>query len=155
MRAFDPLPAATLAAHLNAVLCTPEQLPSLTSEQVSLLLASNSWSAAVVRQEPLWIVYHPRHAPARRESDLMHELAHVLLKHPLVGFNLTTGLPQRRLQDEDEATYLGGCLQIPRRGLLWAVERKMTLAEMCAHFGASEKMVRFRGNVTGASISHV
>jgi Zn-dependent peptidase ImmA (M78 family) len=137
------------------MLFTPEQLPSLTSEQVSLLLASNAWSAAVIRQDPLWIVYHSQHAPARRESDLMHELAHVLLKHLLVGFDPTTGLPQRRLQDEDEATYLGGCLQIPRRGLLWAVERKMTLAEMCAHFGASKKMVQFRGNVTGVLISNV
>lgn len=155
LRAFDPLSAATLAAHLSAVLFTPQQLPSLTSEQVSLLLASNSWSTAVVRQDPLWIVYHPQHAPARRESDVMHELAHVLLKHLLVGFDPTTGLPNRRQQDEDEATYLGGCLQIPRRGLLWAVERTMTLTEICAHFGASEKMIRFRGNVAGVSIRDV
>jgi hypothetical protein len=155
LRAFDPLPAATLAAHLHAVLFTPQQLPSLTPEQVSLLLASHSWSAAIVCQDPLWIVYHPLHASPRRESDLMHELAHVLLKHPLAGFNPTTGLPQQRQQDEDEATYLGGCLQIPRRGLLWAIGCKKTLAEICAHFGASEKMVRFRGNVTGISISDV
>jgi IrrE N-terminal-like domain len=155
LRAIDALPAATLAAHLNAVLFSPQQLPSLAPEQVWLLLASNSWSAAVVCQDPLWIVYHPPHAPARRESDLMHELAHALLKHPLVSFDLITGLPQRRQRDEDEATYLGGCLQIPRRGLLWAVERKMTVAEICAHLGASERIVRFRSNVTGVSINDV
>jgi Zn-dependent peptidase ImmA (M78 family) len=144
-----------LAAHLNAVLFTPQQLPSLTPEQISLLLVSNSWSAAVVRQAPLWIVYHPLRAPARRESDLMHELAHVLLQHPLVSFDPTTGQPQQRQQDEDEATYLGGCLQIPRRGLLWAVGCKMTLAEICAHFSVSKQMVQFRGNVTGVSINDV
>jgi hypothetical protein len=93
-----------LAAHLKAVLFTPQRLPSLTPEQVSLLLASNAWSAAIVSQNPLWIVYHPRHVPARRESDLIHEFAHILLKHSLVGFDPATRMPQRRQQNEDEAT---------------------------------------------------
>jgi hypothetical protein len=149
LRAFDPLPVGRVASHLKATLITPQDLPSLTDDQVAHLLASTSWSAAVIRHRPLWIVYHPQHTPARHQSDLMHEFAHVLLSHPMVGIDPHTGLPQRRPQDEDEATYLGGCLQIPRRGLLWAVQRHMSLSAISTHFGASEEMVRFRGNVVG------
>lgn len=78
----------------------------------------------------------------------MHEIAHVLFNHKPVGFDSVTGLPKRKQNNEDEATYLGGCLQIPKRGLLWATQRKMLLPRIAAHFGASEAMVKFRGNVT-------
>ncbi len=82
----------------------------------------------------------------------MHEFGHLLLRHKIVRFDPSTGLPQRRQSDEDEATYLGGCFQIPRRGLLWAVQRQMTQTEIAVHFNASEEMVRFRSNVTGVNI---
>jgi Zn-dependent peptidase ImmA (M78 family) len=75
-----------------------------------------------------------------------------LLNHQPVGFDSVTGQPKRQQNNEDEATYLGGCLQIPKRGLLWATQRKMLLPQIAAHFGASEAMVLFRSNVTGISI---
>lgn len=151
-RAFERLPADVLAEHLKATLLTPEQLPSLHPDQVAALYASEAWSAAVISQNPLWIAYNPQHSPARHESNMMHELAHVLLEHPLVGCDPITGFPQRRQKDEDEATYLGSCLQIPRRGLLWAAQRNMTIIEVTDHFGASEAMVRLRCNATGVQL---
>ena len=152
LRAFAPLPAKILAADLGATIFTPEAVPHAEPDQVAVLLNSDQWSAGVICKNPLWIVHNPSHAPTRRESNLMHELAHILLKHKMVGFDPKTGLPQRRDCDEDEATYLGGCLQIPRRGLLWAVQRKMQLPEIAAHFSASEDMVRFRSNMTGVQV---
>jgi IrrE N-terminal-like domain len=65
------------------------------------------------------------------------------------NWDAPTGLPQRRQQDEDEAVYLGGCLQIPRRGLLWAIQKKMTIDRIALHFNASQDMVQFRINVIG------
>lgn len=82
----------------------------------------------------------------------MHEFAHVLLKHQTVGFDPQTRQPLRIEKNEEEATYLGGCLQIPRRGLLWAVQQKMMLTQIAKYFGASEEMVQFRINVTGVKI---
>ena len=137
---------------MGATVSTPEKVPDADPELVAVLLNSDEWSPAVICKIPLWIVHKPRHAPTRRESDLMHELAHILLRNRVIGFEPKTGLPQRRDCDEDEATYLGGCLQIPRRGLLWAVQRKMQLAQIAPHFGASEDMVRFRRNVTGVEV---
>ncbi|BAT56542.1 unknown protein [Nostoc sp. NIES-3756] len=152
LRAFDPLLADMLAAQMNAKIVTPEQISSLDPCVVTVLLNSNQWSAGIIHQNPLWIINNPRHTPVRRESNLMHEFGHLLLRHNIVRFDPNTGLPQRRQSDEDEATYLGGCLQIPRRGLLWAVQRQMTLKEIALHFHASEEMVQFRSNVTGVNI---
>jgi len=149
LRAFDRLPACELATHLGATIITLDQLFSLERQHLEVLLASNTWSAAVICQYPLQIVHNPHHAVARRESNLMHELGHILLQHSMIGFDSKTGLPLRRPQDEKEATYLGGCLQIPHRGLLWAVQREMTLLQIAEHFGASEEMVLFRSNAAG------
>ena len=149
LRAFDRLSAYQLATHLGAIILTPEQLPSLDQQHLEVLLASDTWSAAVICQHPLQVVHNPRHADTRRESNLMHELGHVLLEHSMIGFDSKTRFPVRRPQDEKEATYLGGCLQIPHRGLLWAVQREMTLPQIAQHFGASEEMVLFRSNATG------
>ncbi|WP_341526056.1 ImmA/IrrE family metallo-endopeptidase [Nostoc sp. UHCC 0302] len=152
VRAFEPLAADNLAAKLGATLFTPDQVPNLEPEQVAVLLASDEWSGAIISDRPLWIVYNPRHAPTRYESNLMHEIAHVLLNHQPVGFDSVTAQPKRQQKHEDEATYLGGCFQIPKRGLLWATQQKMLLSQIAAHFAASEAMVQFRSNVTGVVV---
>ena len=151
-KAYNPLPAKVLAKHFNAKIFTPETMPNTEPEQVKLLCSRDDWSAGVICKNPLWIVHNSRHTLPRQESDLMHEFAHVILKHKMIRRDPKTGLFLRRQQDEDEAVYLGGCLQIPRRGLLWATQKKMSLSQIALHFNASEEMVRFRSNVNGILI---
>lgn len=100
-------------------------------------------------KNPLYILHNSCHTLARQESNLMHEFAHIILNHKMVSRDRKTGLFQRQQQDEDEAVYLGGCLQIPRRGLLWGIQKQMTLAQIALYFNASEEMVKFRINVNG------
>jgi hypothetical protein len=153
LRVHDLLPAETLLHELGGEALTPAQLPNILSnvspEAVQKLATRDDWSSGIIRPEPLLIVYHPAHSPARRQASLMHEIGHVLLKHPMIGFDSATGLPMRDSRYEDEATYLGGCLQIPRLGLAWAVSQGFDIASIALHFGASEQMVRFRYNMTG------
>lgn len=151
-RAFDPLPADALLKKLGGEARLPDQMPNIRPEVVIHLHNSHDWSAGIVRLHPLLIVYHPAHSPARHQSDLMHELAHVLLNHPMVGFDSETGLPLRDPRHEAEAGYLGGCLQIPRLGLQWAAQQGYTMAQVAAYFGASESMVNFRSNMTGIKL---
>ena len=153
LKVYQQLSAIVLAQDLNATIFTPETLPSVEVEQVKLLSNSDNWSAAIVRKDPLWIVHNSRHAITRQNSNLMHEFAHVILEHEMVGCDSNTKIPQRRQQDEDEAVYLGGCLQIPRRGLLWAVQKQMTIGRIALHFNASEDLVQFRINVIGSRFS--
>jgi hypothetical protein len=155
LRAFDPLPAAILAEALGARIVVPADLPDLPAMQAEILASSPSWSAAILIRDPLTIVHNPAHGPTRQEANLMHELAHVLLDHKMVYFDPITGLPGCHPQDEVAATYLGGCLQIPRRGLLWAAQCRMDVMGVATHFGTSVSMVSFRCNVTGVSITNL
>lgn len=148
-KAYEPLPAEVLAQYFQATIFTVQTVPNMESEQLELLCDSNNWSAVIISKKPLHIVHNSRHTPARKQSNLMHEFAHIILNHKMVGYDAKTGLPQRRQQDEDEAVYLGGCLQIPRRGLLWAKQKQMNISQIAIHFNASKKMVRFRSNVNG------
>lgn len=149
LKVYQTLLTSVLAQDLKATIHTPETLPHAKLEQVEILNASDNWSAGIIRKDPLVIVHNSRHALTRQNSNLMHEFAHVILKHEMVGYDPNSGLPQRRQQDEDEAVYLGGCLQIPRRGLWWAKQKKMTIDRIALHFNASQDMVQFRMNVIG------
>ncbi len=144
-QAFDPLPAALLVAHLGVVALPPQSLTHLDETHKAYLSASTEWSAGIFMVKPKWvIIYNPCHAPTRHEANLMHEFGHILLAHPMIGIDPHTGFPLRNPQHEAEATYLGSCLQIPRRGLAWAVQQGYSTPQIAAHFGASEAMVRYR-----------
>ncbi len=107
-------------------------------------------AATVIVGTDIVIVYDSARPPARQESRLMGELAHVLLGHePDAVVKQGVLLSRFDAVQEAEAAYLSGCLQIPREGLLWVLRRHMSIAEISRHFGASERMVRYRRNVTG------
>jgi len=154
----SPLPAKRLLAHLEVLVFQPAEIPGLRPEVVHEMLngSSQHWSAVTIHdpQGRPFIIHNPDHAPTRQESDLMHEAAHIICKHP-PGKIVKVGELNFRSYDEqheDEAKWLGGCLQITRRALLWAISRRMTPAQMSEHFCASEAIVRYRRNITGADV---
>ncbi|MCB9457303.1 MAG: ImmA/IrrE family metallo-endopeptidase [Anaerolineaceae bacterium] len=151
-RAFDSLPASVLIEELDAQILTPSELVGLSEIAVRQLLEKDDWSAGIIWLQPLRILYNPCHSPTRHESNLMHEIAHVLLEHPMLPFPMDGSLPTRDPRHEQEASYLGGCLQIPRRALVWAVQSRYSITEIANHFGASEAMVQYRANVTGIQL---
>lgn len=159
--AYDPLPASDLATYLGLTIISPTELPDFDAKFIDQLLQKdpNSWSAVTIPvpgHKPI-IIYNPSHSPARYESNIMHELAHLILKHTPVSIPQSSGFPILRqtfnAEDEKEAAYLGSCLQIPRRGLDWAIGRKMTQEQIADHFGASVQMVRYRCNMTGIKMA--
>lgn len=155
LQVIDALSADMLLKAIapNVQVQTPEQIPSLSTHTALHLAQATDWSAGIIRRDPLLILIHPAHTGARRESDLMHEAGHVLLDHPMIGFSPETGLPLRDPQHENEAIYLGACLQIPQSGLKWFARKNATCLQVAGHFGASEAIVRFRCNLTGIQLS--
>lgn len=152
---FAPLPARTLLAHLEIVLLQPSDIPELRPETLHRVMngASAHWSAITfydASRRPL-IIHNPKHALSRQESDLMHEAAHILCNHKPAKIVNASGCTFRTYDpnQEKEAEWLGGCLQITRDGLLWAIRRQMTNDRIAEHFCASPDMVRFRRNTTG------
>jgi Zn-dependent peptidase ImmA (M78 family) len=157
--AYDPLLTQRLAQRLGIPVISPTEIPEIDEGALQCLLAEDAgWSAVTlpVSEGKHLIIYNPTHAPTRHESDVMHELAHLLLDHKPIRFHQLSGtIPVReyRVSDEEAAKYLGGCLQIPARGLDWAFQRGMTIQEIAEHFGASLQMARYRCNMTGHSFS--
>ncbi len=159
MYAYDPLPARLLAQHLKIRVISPMETPEIDESTLQCLLIEDAgWSALTL---PLGegkhlIIYNPTHAATRYESNVMHELAHLLLGHQPIRFHQLSGgllVREYRVTDEEAAKYLDGCLQIPARGLDWAFQRGMTQEEIAEHFGASLQMVRYRCNMTGRGLS--
>lgn len=152
LQAFDPLPARQLARELKVELFSPQQLgEGLSAESLADLLASDAWSAITVTTEPPMVLYHPLHAPTRFESNVMHELAHLVLGHRpenLTSWSILYTGRTYSARQEDEAAYLGACLQVTRVGIDWANGEGLCLCQAAEHFVASWDMMRFRLNAS-------
>jgi hypothetical protein len=153
LQAFAPLSGEQLARSLGIEIATLEQLPTLAQEVREALVRQGIWGGLLRGKDiPTVIVIRSDQPPARRQSTLMHEIAHYLLDH--TGNDLAVALSgaSQDTRQEAEARYLGGCLQIPRAGLLWASQSGLSRARIASYFGASEEMVRWRCNATGIRI---
>lgn len=151
-----PLPMEQLAEYLGAELVTPHEINGLSPEALRQLLVvdPSGWSAVTLsRGERTVVIYNPRHSDGRHQSNIAHELAHLLLEHePSKVILSTDGSIVMRTFDaeqEDEANWLAGCLLLPRVCLQHAVRRKFTSAGVAAEFGVSTAMAEYRLRVTG------
>ena len=96
------------------------------------------------------IVYNDAHAPGRQANDIGHELAHGLLFHAPTPAMDGQGCRLWDSDAEDEANWLSAALLVPEEAALLIVRRGWSLARAAAEYGVTEKMIRFRTNVTGA-----
>lgn len=100
------------------------------------------------------IVFNPLHPEGRTNSNVAHELAHLILGHTVrnietVGnFKFLTCDPEQ----EQEADWLAGCLLLPRSLLYTAAKRGWGPAEIAAKYSTSEPMARFRLNASGVLV---
>jgi len=152
---YDPLPAISLSEYLKIKVLTPAQILDKSLESYNVLMNSKEWSALTLTCESgnRVIIHNNKNSKYRQESDLMHEIAHVVCKHETSDSSRIDGvdilLRSYNEQQEKEAEWLGGCLQLPRDALLWHTKRNRSVKEIAEYFTASEKMVKFRINSTG------
>jgi hypothetical protein len=156
LSANAPLPATQLAEYFGIVIVSPEHISGMTQEHLECLLHrdQSSWSAITVSVNTVTMIIHNTgHSRIRQESNLMHEVAHIICKHTPSELIRVGGLPfllrDYNADQEEEASWLGACLQLPRPALWWAVKRRMTVDEMVQHFQASEQLIRYRRQMTG------
>ncbi len=150
-----PLPAEELASYLGVYLWSVEDL-GLAPADVTQLVRNDadSWSAITVSAAGLdAIILNPNHRRGRYSSDVMHELAHLLLGHEpstmffagqenlaLRGFNKAA---------EEEADWLAGALLLPRDALVRLRAQNKPKDVACDEFGVSTRMMEFRMRITG------
>ena len=152
---FDPLDAFKLAEHLKIPIRSIDEFSGLISEeQMTTLRNTAKFSAMWIPNgdgEKI-IIHNNYHSDKRQQSNIMHELSHIILDHRIsdetARLCFLYNLPYYNIEHEEEAKYLGGALQITRPGLLWAVKRK-TEEQISDFYNASEDMVRYRLNITG------
>jgi hypothetical protein len=155
---WDPLPCFLLAKHLGLQVITPTDIPGLSQKSLDALIngqGASHWSAVTIGiEKPALIIYNDSHSAPRIESDVMHEAAHVLLKHPMSEIDMSIGIPLRKYDQmqEMEAEWLGACLQLPAAALKkYYSFGNHTAEQICALFKASTQMVRYRLGVSGAT----
>lgn len=96
------------------------------------------------------IIYNQGHSEARINSDLAHEISHIILEHEFSSISyIKKGIREFDQDKEDEANWMACCLLLPEDGLVWALKRKMSLQNIADHFNISLKMVQWRYNSTG------
>lgn len=154
LKPFDPLCAFDLAEFLSVPVIPVTEVEGLSMEQLQLLNSSNHWSAVTIKieGESDLIVHNGSHSEARQQSDIMHELAHIICNHqPTVTSQEYFHLALRDYDkaQEEEANWFGPSLKLPRKALAWAKGKKMTESAMAKHFNASLDMVNYRVRITG------
>ena len=157
---FDPLDAFTLATHLEVPIFSVNEIFSAnpSSSYKSQLNDTSKFSAFWMLNSlgNKIIIHNDNHSSKRQQSNIMHELAHIILNHeiPLETAKLCHlfNLHYFNKEHEQEAKYFGACLQITRPGLQWALKRNFSYEEISDYFNASIEMVKFRLNSSGVLI---
>jgi Zn-dependent peptidase ImmA (M78 family) len=156
LHAHSPLEPAILATHLDVRLCTPNDIPGLPQEVLNQLLKCDpsGWSAVSIYQgDRGLVIYNPAHSKGRQASDIMHELAHLVLDHkPATVILSQDGTLVMRSYDqkqEDEANWLAWCLLLPRDALARCARGALSIDAIAEQYGVSKTLVNFRLRVTG------
>lgn len=156
----EPLIGTKLAHHLQVKVSSTNRIPRIPTEIMEQLWEADctAWSAFTIThpQQGKWVLYNPTHSTGRHESNVMHEISHILCEHEPSKFvtfeGCTFALRTCNPDQEEEANWLTGCLKLPRGSLLWAVRHRMSNEQIAEHFVTSLDMVQFRRNVTGVDI---
>lgn len=153
IKAWEPLCAFKLAEFLKIPVFQATDF--ITTQSEIQTLKCGEWSALtmVTKKATRIIIYNPFHSEQRRQSDLMHEIAHIICEHKRdfdkYDFPIPFGMHEFDEVQEEEAKCLGSTLQLSKACLFWADKRKLTHEEIALKFNSSVDMVRYRMNITG------
>lgn len=152
----DALDPRLLAQHLEARLATPYEIAGMSEANLKQLLEIDPWgwsAVSILEDESPLIIYNPRHSKARQASDIMHELAHLILDHkPATLIASPDGnfvMRSYNETQENEANWLAWALLLPRDVLMKCKKRALSSEQIAQSYGVSEKLVNYRLQITG------
>lgn len=132
LRPHDRLDIRDLARYLDVDVIPADQLVDRGRLEELERLQPGAFSAATFHLPDgrTVAVCNPCNDPPRTNSDIAHELAHILLDHDvreiqqLAGHTFLTCNPEQ----EEEANWLAGCLLLPRELLVLSLKRGLDAA---------------------------
>ena len=154
----DPLPPRDLSEHLDVPILALTDIRDLDPVDVHQLLIvdPNSWSAITVAADGREaIIINSNHQGGRSSTDIMHELAHLLLSHePSTMFYVSEediALRGFSKEAEEEAIWLADTLLLPREVLVHLRSNGISNDEICRVYEVSQQLLRKRFDVTGVN----
>jgi Zn-dependent peptidase ImmA (M78 family) len=148
----DGLSAIDLARHVGAEVRRADELTSLEKLATLDEIQPGAFSACTFEINGRHIIaYNPLCSAARTQSDIAHEVAHIVLGHEIKVVHNVGGLRFFTCDpdEEQEANWLGACLLLPRPLLLRAAQRNFSASRLAQEYGVSEQMAAFRLRATG------
>jgi Zn-dependent peptidase ImmA (M78 family) len=154
LSAEDRLDVWKVADHFRVSVVSADRLVALVDLEELERIQAFAFSAATFEIEGRTIiVYNPLRNPGRRNSDIAHELAHVILGHELSEVREVGGMPFRTCKpiEEEEATSFGATLLLPRPLLLNAARRGASVEQISRTYNVTLDMARYRFNTSGVA----
>ncbi len=150
-----PLSPWVYADRLGIVVWGPEELDLDPLDLAQLTIHdSDSWSGASVRGgDRVGVILNSTHPRTRQANTLMHEIAHVQLRHAPSHVQMTDEglllISEYPSDLEEEADWLAGALLLPRSALLLHRGRGAAAFEIAREFGVSDQLCTWRLRMTG------
>jgi len=151
-RPSDHVDVVDFARHVGATVRCADELTSREKLETLEEIQPGSFSACTFTiGDKHVIVYNPLSSPGRTQSDIAHEVSHIMLEHDMKSVETIGGLTffTCNPEEEQEANWLAGCLLLPRRLLYLAAKRGLRGAEIAEVYNVSEQMASFRLRTTG------
>jgi Zn-dependent peptidase ImmA (M78 family) len=150
-RAYFPI--RQLAEHLGIETYSADELIDRDEIEELDALQPGAFSAVTffLDGDRTVIAFNPLSEVGRTNSDIAHEIAHILLNHQIReiqsigGHTFFTCNPDQ----EEEANWLGGCLLLPRAVLLNEAYNGVDAETIAQNYEVSLAMARFRLNASG------
>lgn len=96
------------------------------------------------------IIHNDYHHPRRQNSNISHELAHIIMGHPLTAPFKANGERNFDKNIEEEAKWLGATLLLPKKSLIRIILESMLDHEIQEKYNISMSLFNFRCQVTDA-----
>lgn len=156
--AIDPLDPFALAEHLGVRVMRADEIPDVEPSCLKTLTRDDpdSWSAITLSMDSDdLIILNPTHSGGRPASDLMHELAHIIAGHAPSRVDVSEDgmllLNSYDRSQEEQASWLAGCLLLPREALVAIRRSGLSVEVVSKRYGVSPAMLRYRLDVTGVN----
>ncbi|WP_346892504.1 ImmA/IrrE family metallo-endopeptidase [uncultured Roseibium sp.] len=156
LSALDKLDPKIFLQSLGFVVWTPEEIPGINPDHLAQLTIHDpdSWSGVTIREgNATAIIINSAHPVTRQANTLIHEWAHVELRHKPnrvdrseAGLLLLSDYPPEL---EEEADWLAGAVLVPRDGLLYFRGRGLDKDQIAAYYGVSAELANWRLRMTG------
>lgn len=154
---FAKLDAFDLAKVLNVKFYTPaEVLGNIHTSCLEILTNGDTQFNALylkLKSNEKIIIYNDSHPKSRQQSSIMHELAHIILEHEIpdkaLEVLLKYNLPYINEEQEEQAKFLGGCLQLNKPTLLLARKENWSDVQIAEKYLCSVDMVKYRKKCLG------